>query len=177
VYGAKRKPQDGEAMSFAWVVLLWAVSQQPNCSSIPSSLCYSSGCEKLAVEIDGGCPVAEQPAPTQPQTCTVTGDMVTCPSVTVTSRGPFCYQPAADAPVEHVFEIRTKTQDHGEAKDERKNDLGGEPHCADPDDLLSTPDQCHEGTCTSLYITAHCIRVTRELWIDGVKVGVVKGLD
>lgn len=80
-------------------------------------------------------------------------------------------------PAEHVIEIKTVREDHGTAKDKRTLGLGGSPYCDKPDDSLEYTDQCKENICTSMYIAPHCVKLTRELWIDGVRWGVVKGLD
>jgi len=98
------------------------------------------------------------------------------------------------APTEHVIEIKTKREDKKAAIGVNKPapfpcNVNDGPYltcitseithwsCADKDHELAG------GVAEAPYIdpehpnNPYCIRVTRELWIDGVKWGIIRGLD
>jgi hypothetical protein len=64
-----------------------------------------------------------------------------------------------DPPAQHVFEIRTKT----------KRVM-----------VLHAGEKCPKGSETRWLFTdvdAACVKVTRELWMGGKRLGIIKGLE
>lgn len=124
-----------------WTITLWMAMQgqvDNSCAETPPSLCFYKGCGKMAVEIDGGCPLYTD-APTQ-------------------------FKPLKSA--EHVFEIRTKRDESAPIKNEY---LIG---CREGFTLIQS-----EHVSGDVWTTEGCVRITRELWIDGKRLGTIKGLD
>lgn len=67
---------------------------------------------------------------------------------------------------EHVFEIRTKRDESAPIKNEY---LIG---CREGFTLIQS-----EHVSGDVWTTEGCVRITRELWIDGKRLGTIKGLD
>jgi len=142
-------------------LILWLMMQGQSgadgCNPIPSSLCYYAGCENAPIEVVGGCPVYSTPiGETHPTPVSV--------------------------PAEHVIEIRTQLEEYRACMETAIKRC--DKFC-DKLDLKTFPlkevDQfikCHTCEDRASVEGATCSqRVTREVWIDGTRWGVLKGLE
>jgi hypothetical protein len=76
----------------------------------------------------------------------------------------FLLSPRAD----HVFEIKTKREPTGQTIVCSYISLSGNPSCR----TIPTPKYCPDGNyCKEI------VNVTRELWMDGKRLGTIEGLD
>jgi len=75
-------------------------------------------------------------------------------------QGPAVLFAPKSAKPEHVIEIKTKTEDHGQLRGS---------NCERGDTLIDPPKSDNPN------IPQECVRVTKEIWLDGVKWGVLKG--
>jgi hypothetical protein len=114
-------------------------------------------------------PTTSETAHCEPQKDTLYcyGLVVGAPDIPMTIGRPEEWQCKA-TPAEHVFEIKTKREPTGQTIVCTYISLNGNPSCR----TIPTPKYCPDGNyCKEI------VDVTRELWMDGKRLGTIEGLD